>query len=72
MRQIRFILYGAGLSIGLLFLYSVRGILGPFILGAAIAYLACPLVKKLEERQVPRSAAILLVDKGFAEVVGGL
>ena len=46
--------------------------MGPFILGAAIAYLARPLVKKLEERQVPRSAAILLVYMGFAVVVGVL
>lgn len=69
MRRFKVILYGVGLILGLLFLYWVRGILGPFILGAATAYLANPLVTKLEKRQVPRSAAILLVYLGFAVVV---
>ncbi|NLY29368.1 MAG: AI-2E family transporter [Firmicutes bacterium] len=69
MLQLRYVLYGVGLAIALLFLYAVRGILAPFILGAAIAYLANPLVRKLEERQVPRAAAIILVYLGFAVVV---
>ena len=69
MLHFRYVLYGVGLATALLFLYAVRGILAPFILGAAIAYLANPLVRKLEERQVPRSAAILVVYLGFAVVV---
>jgi predicted PurR-regulated permease PerM len=69
MRRFSVILYGVGLVLGLLFLYWVRGILAPFILGAATAYLANPLVVKLEKRQVPRAAAIILVYLGFAVAV---
>ncbi|HHV93241.1 MAG TPA: AI-2E family transporter [Firmicutes bacterium] len=69
MLRLRYVLYGLGLAAALLFLYAVRGILTPFVLGGAIAYLASPLVRKLEARQVPRSAAILLVYLGFALVV---
>ena len=72
MLHLRYVLYGMGLALGLVFLYAVRGIIPPFILGAAIAYLANPLVRKLEERQVPRSAAIVLVYLGFAVVVSVL
>ena len=72
MLHLRYVLYGMGLALGLVFLYAVRGLIPPFILGAAIAYLANPLVRKLEERQVPRSAAIVLVYLGFAVVVSVL
>lgn len=68
-RWVRYGLYGMGLVLSLLFLYWVRGILGPFILGGATAYLANPMVTRLEKRQVPRPAAILLVYLGFAVVV---
>ncbi|NMB44953.1 MAG: AI-2E family transporter [Firmicutes bacterium] len=69
MPRLKHILYGVGLFLGLLFLYWVRGILPPFALGAVTAYLANPLVVRLEKRQVPRPAAILLVYLGFAVVV---
>jgi predicted PurR-regulated permease PerM len=69
MRRLWYALYGVGLLLGLFFLYWVREILAPFVLGAAIAYLANPLVTKLEKRQVPRAAAIIVVYLGFFVVV---
>jgi predicted PurR-regulated permease PerM len=37
------------------------GLLGPFLLALALAYLMAPLVARLERRRVPRGLAILLV-----------
>lgn len=37
------------------------GLLGPFLLALAVAYLLAPLVARLEARRVPRGLAILLV-----------
>lgn len=59
---------GAAL-VGALFLYRVRGILTPFLVGAAIAYLANPFVVKLEQREVPRPVAIILVYMVLAVIV---
>ena len=42
-------------------LYQVRGILLPFVLGAAIAYLLNPGIAQLERRGYPRERAILVV-----------
>ena len=42
-------------------LYQVRGILLPFVLGAAIAYLLNPGIAQLERRGWPRERAILVV-----------
>ena len=55
----------AVLGTGLLLL-RVRGVLTPFFLGAAIAYMSYPLVVRLERKQVPRVVAILLVYAIFA------
>lgn len=55
-------------GVGLL-LIRVRGVLTPFFLGAAIAYISYPLVQRLEEKQVPRMLAILLVYAIFVVVV---
>jgi len=46
----------------LLFLYVFRGILGPFLFGAAIAYLTDPLADKLEGWGLSRIAATLLIN----------
>lgn len=46
-------------------LVRVRGVLTPFYLAAAIAYVSHPAVNLLEKRQVPRSVAILLVYIAF-------
>jgi len=54
----------------ILFLYRVRAILSPFIFAALIAYIAFPLVKIFEKRQVPRTMAILLVYLIFGTVIG--
>ena len=37
------------------------GLLGPFLLALAVAYLLAPLVARLERRRVPRGTAIVLV-----------
>ena len=69
MHRLRNTLCGVGILLGLLFLYWVRGILGPFLLGGMVAYLACPLVIRLEQRQVPRRTAIILVYLAFATII---
>lgn len=47
-------------------LVRVRGVLTPFYLAAVIAYISHPAVNLLEERQVPRPVAILLVYISFS------
>src|SRR5712692_3795627 len=45
-----------------LFIYLVRSVLPPFLIGAAGAYIASPVVANLQERRrLPRAAAIALV-----------
>lgn len=60
-RRIRGILLLSAASGLMVFLYLVRGVLTPFVLAAIIAYLAAPLVRTFEARQIPRSVAIFLV-----------
>ncbi len=67
----------SALVIGLLvmwFLYQVRSILLPFVVGAALAYVLNPAIDRLEQRQWPRSRAVGLVFGLFLVVfvVGGL
>jgi predicted PurR-regulated permease PerM len=53
-----------GIAIGLTVLWALKlygGLLGPFLLALAVAYLLSPLVARLEQRRVPRGLAILLV-----------
>lgn len=50
------------LAIGSIFiLYTARGILTPFLIGAVIAYILNPLVDSLERRGAPRVAGIVIV-----------
>jgi predicted PurR-regulated permease PerM len=54
----------SALVVGLLviwFLYRVRAILLPFVLGAAIAYVLNPAIDRLERRGWPRSRAVGMV-----------
>jgi len=53
-----------------LFFYSTRQVLAPFLLAAVIAYLLTPLVRLFERREIPRPIAILLVYIIFGIVVG--
>jgi len=46
----------------LLFLYVFGGILGPFLFGAAIAYMTDPLADKLEELGLSRVAATIVIN----------
>ncbi len=49
------------LLVAVLFFFSVKAILFPFIAGTALAYLGNPLVKKLEHYKMWRSFAVALV-----------
>ncbi len=62
------VLVAAALTAALLIL-RVRGVLTPFFLGGAVAYVSYPLVRLLESKQVPRGTAILLVYAMFAVFV---
>ncbi|NLN17382.1 MAG: AI-2E family transporter [Firmicutes bacterium] len=54
----------------LLFLYRVRGAFTPFLLALLVVYLAHPLVTSLEEKEIPRPVAILLVYLLLAVLMG--
>lgn len=69
-RRTRAVLLFFAASAVVIFLYIVRGVLTPFALAAAIAYLVSPLVRAFESRQIPRSAAILLSYLVLGVVVG--
>jgi len=70
-RKFLFWLAAAALFLG--FLYLVRGILLPFVLGLGIAYAFDPLADRLERRGVPRAAASALILAGvFAVAVAAL
>lgn len=68
-RQGRVILIVIVALLGGALLFRVRGVLTPFYLGAAIAYVSNPLVNLLQRKQVPRSLAILLVYAMFGVFV---
>ncbi|MGI6667055.1 MAG: AI-2E family transporter [Bacillota bacterium] len=48
-------------SLGALFLYSVRSVLPPFIMAAFLSYFLEPAVNAIQRRGIPRSRSILLV-----------
>ncbi len=53
-----------GTAVGLTIIWGLKlygGLLGPFLLALALAYLLAPLVAALEQRRVSRGLAILLV-----------
>jgi predicted PurR-regulated permease PerM len=51
-----------GVAAGLIFLYLVRSILPPFLIGATIAYVLAPTVARIQERwAMPRGVAIALL-----------
>ncbi len=56
----------------LLFFYSARAVLGPFLAGFAIAYLLDPLTNRLEARGVPRWLATTVVLGLFLGAIAGL
>lgn len=51
-------------------LRALHSVLLPFLLAGILAYLLYPVVRRLEERAVPRSVAILLLYACLAVVVG--
>ncbi len=59
-----------GLAV-LAFLYAVRGVLLPFVLGIAIGYLLDPVADRLERLRLPRAVAALITLVGFF-LLGGV
>lgn len=53
----------------LLFIYLIRGILLPFVLGIFIAYFLHPLTDRLEKKGAPRGIATLLIIIGFFLII---
>ncbi len=71
-QQLKIVVGLAGLILLLWFLYSIRGILAPFVLAYLVAYLLSPLVDRMEGRGLNRSLSILLLfAAGLGAVVGG-
>lgn len=56
-----FLFWGSFLSISFYFLYQVRSVLLPFIVGFLVAYLFTPLVDKLDRYKIPRPLASMIV-----------
>ncbi len=53
----------------LLFIYAIRGILLPFVLGMATAYFLDPAVDRLQKAKLSRSAATLLITVIFFAII---
>lgn len=68
-RRLKLLLLTGGALLVCLFLLRVRGVLTPFYLAFAIAYLGSPFVNLLESKQVPRPLAIVLLYAIFLVVV---
>jgi len=64
----RWITLGAVLLLGVL-LYLLHGILSPFLIGILLAYLADPLVDRLERAGLSRTAGVVLVFTLFSLVL---
>ena len=60
-QRIRLLLGIAGSVAGLWFVYTVRGILAPFILAFILAFVLTPLVDRMEARGLKRTPSILLI-----------
>ena len=69
MKSWRIFLWVTVVAVVLLFLWSVRGVLLPFILAWLIAVLLEPVIKILGKAKVPRPAAVLMISLVF---FGGL
>lgn len=67
--HIYFWLGGFALFLGLVWLF--KGVLLPFVLGAAVAYLLDPLVERLVKTKLSRTAATLIILGGFFVVLFG-
>jgi predicted PurR-regulated permease PerM len=61
-RDFRALIFLGCLGVLLLaFTFLVRGVLGPFIIAAILAFLLNPLVNMAERRRIPRSVAVLAI-----------
>lgn len=57
----RYYLVAAGILVSLFLLYLVRQVATPFFIAFALAYLFDPVVDRLEELKMPRTAGVLLL-----------
>ncbi len=68
-RQLKIVLWVAGLLCAIWLLYAIRGVLAPFVLAFVLAYVLAPLIDWMESRGVNRTISIVTV---FLTVVGSL
>lgn len=66
-QQLRY--WALGLAVFLALLYVLRGILAPFVIGMAVAYLLDPVCDRLERRGLSRTLATTVVTIAFILVV---
>ena len=66
-QQLRY--WALGLAVFLALLYVLRGILAPFVIGMAVAYLLDPVCDRLERRGLSRTLATTVVTVAFILVV---
>jgi predicted PurR-regulated permease PerM len=62
----RWVIWWTAIALLALFLYAIRSILPPFVIGAVVAYVMSPVVHRIQERwRLPRGAAIALLYLGL-------
>ena len=60
------------IPVGLVLVYFLQPILTPFLVGAILGYLGDPLVDRLEQSRLPRSAGVLVVFLVFGLIIGAV
>ena len=60
------------IPVGLVLVYFLQPILTPFLVGAILGYLGDPMVDRLEQSRLPRSAGVLVVFLVFGLIIGAV
>ena len=60
------------IPVSLVLVYFLQPILTPFLVGAILGYLGDPLVDRLEQSRLPRSAGVLVVFLVFGLIIGAV
>ena len=60
------------IPISLVLVYFLQPILTPFLVGAILGYLGDPMVDRLEQSRLPRSAGVLVVFLVFGLIIGAV
>ena len=68
-RRVRWVFGGALIVLGIVLLFLVRSIIGPFIVAYVLAYLLNPLVERLEKYKIKRKLSIAFVFLGIIGVI---